>query len=46
MNKDEILSLIKREKIDRRKAIVLISDFLVKSKKEAEEIYNEAFCCS
>jgi hypothetical protein len=46
LSKEEIISLIKRNKVDKSKAIVLIADFLVKSKKEAEEIYNEEFCCS
>ena len=43
MNKEEVLSLIKRNKNTKREAVVLIADFLVKSKKEAEEIYNKAF---
>ena len=43
MNKDEVLSLIKKNKIEKKKAVILISDFLVKSKKEAEEIYKKEF---
>ena len=43
MTKKEILSRIRRGKIEKSKAIILIADFLVKSKQEAREIYENEF---
>jgi hypothetical protein len=43
MSRAEIISIIKRNKHTKKQAIVLISDFLVMSKKEAEKIYSEEF---
>ena len=43
MNKEELLRSIRRNKLVKQEAVVLISDFLVISKKEAEAIYNEEF---
>lgn len=43
MTKQEVLSTIRRNKIEKSKAIILIADFLVKSKKEAKEIYENEF---
>lgn len=43
MNKEEVFDLIKRKRIEKKRAIVLIADFLVKSKKEAKEIYENEF---
>ena len=43
MDKEELIRSIRRNKLVKQEAVVLISDFLVISKKEAEEIYNEEF---
>ena len=43
MNKKEVISMIKRNGHSITKAIIFISDFLVKSKKEATLIYEEEF---
>ena len=43
MNRQEIIALIRRNKNTKREAIVLIADFLVKTRKEAEQIYQEEF---
>ena len=43
MNLEEVISLIKRNGNDKREAIVLLSDFLAISKKEAKEIYKKEF---
>ena len=43
MNRQEIIALIRRNKNTKREAIVLIADFLVKTRKEAEKIYEEEF---
>ena len=43
MNRDEIIKRIKKNKNSRRDAIILIADFLVISKKDAEKIYIEEF---
>ena len=43
MNRQEIISLIRRNKTKKREAIILIADFLMKTRKEAEKIYEEEF---
>ena len=43
MNKKEIIELIKKNGNKRKEAIILISDFLVISRKKAEKIYEEEF---
>lgn len=43
MNKQEVFTLIRRNKNTRKEAIILISDFLVISKEKAEQIYDEEF---
>ena len=43
MNKKEVLAMIRRNKNKRNQAIILISDFLVISRKKAEKIYQEEF---
>jgi hypothetical protein len=43
MNRKEVISLIRRNKNTRKEAIVLISDFLVISRKDAKKIYAEEF---
>lgn len=43
VNLEEVISLIKRNGNDKREAIVLLSDFLAISKKEAKEIYKKEF---
>lgn len=43
MNRREIIALIKRNQNTKREAIILIADFLVTSRKEAEKIYEEEF---
>lgn len=43
MNRDEVISLIKRNKNTRKEAIKLIGDFLVVNKEKAEQIYIEEF---
>ena len=43
MNRQEKIALIRRNKNTKREAIVLIADFLVKTRKEAEKIYEEEF---
>ena len=43
MNKEEVIKLIKRNKNSRKEAIILIADFLVIEKDEAEKIYIEEF---
>ena len=43
MNRKEVIQLIKRNRNSRKKAIILISDFLVTTMKEAEKIYQEEF---
>lgn len=43
MTRKEIIKRIKRNKNPKQKAIVLIADFLVISKKEAKKIYEEEF---
>lgn len=40
MNKQEIISLIKRSKYSKSKAIVLIADFLGISRNKAETFYE------
>lgn len=41
MEKKELIARIKRNRNKKREAIVLISDFLVKSREEAKKIYEE-----
>ena len=43
MNRKEIIELIRRNKNPKYQAVTLISDFLVKSKEKAIEIYEEEF---
>ena len=43
MNRNEVIALIKRNKNNKKEAIVLISDFLAISKQEANKIYLEEF---
>ena len=43
MNREEVIQLIKRNRNSRKKAIILISDFLVITKEEAKQIYEEEF---
>lgn len=43
MNREEVIQLIKRNRNSRKKAIILISDFLVIDKEEARRIYQEEF---
>ena len=43
MNKEEVFAIIRRNNMEKSKAVVLISDFLVKTKKEAREIYENEF---
>ena len=43
MNKREVIWRIKSNKIDKKEAITLLSDFLVISKAEAKRIYEEEF---
>jgi hypothetical protein len=43
LNKKEIIEHIKIRKIGKKLAITLISDFLVKTKAEAKQIYDEEF---
>ena len=43
MNKKEILWQIRRNKLGKREAVILISDFLVVSMKRATQIYEEEF---
>ena len=43
MNRKEVILMIKRNNHKKKTAITLISDFLAKSKKQAECIYEEEF---
>lgn len=43
MTKEELFFIIKRNKISKKEAIVLIADFLVTDKKQARYIYEEEF---
>lgn len=43
MTKQEVISLIKRNKNTKREAITLISDFLVTTRARAKQIYQEEF---
>lgn len=43
MNRKEIISVIKRNHHEKRTAIRLISDFLMITREEAENIYVEEF---
>ena len=43
MNRKEVIRLIKRNRNTRKEAIILISDFLVTTREEAEKIYQEEF---
>lgn len=43
MSREEIICLIKRNKNTKAEAITLIADFLVTTKKKAEQIYEEEF---
>lgn len=43
MDRQEVIWMIKRNRNKKSEAITLISDFLVISKKEAEQIYQEEF---
>ena len=43
MTEQEIFNRIRRNGIEKSKAIILIADFLVKSKQEAREIYENEF---
>ena len=43
MNRKEVISLIRRNKNNRKEAIILIADFLVTTLKKAEQIYEEEF---
>lgn len=46
MSKAEVIALIKRNGNTRREAIILIADFLVTNKKEANRIYEQEFLCT
>lgn len=41
LNKEEVIKLIKRNRNPYKEAITLLMDFLVITKEEAEQIYNE-----
>ena len=41
MNKEEIIFRIKRNKLSKREAIILLSDFLGIKKADATKIYEE-----
>ena len=43
MDEQEIISRIRINKIPKRKAIILISDFLSLNRKEAKEVYEWYF---
>ena len=43
LNLEEVVDLIKRNRNTKKEAIVLISDFLAITKKEAEKIYKKEF---
>ena len=43
MSKKEVFWLIRRNKLTKREAVTLLSDFLVTSRKIAEKIYEEEF---
>lgn len=43
MNKQEVITLIKRNQNPRKEAITLIADFLATDIKTAEKIYIEEF---
>ena len=43
MNRKEVIWMIKRNNHKKKKAITLISDFLVTTKEEAKQIYEEEF---
>ena len=43
MNRKEIIWVIKRNNHNKKTAITLISDFLVTTKEEAKQIYEEEF---
>ena len=43
MDRQEVIWMIKRNRNKKSEAITLISDFLVISKEEAEQIYQEEF---
>lgn len=43
MNRKEIIEIIKRNKIAKREAIILIADFLVTNREIAQKIYQEEF---
>lgn len=44
MSKKEIFEMIKRNKHEKSKAVIYLSDFLMITKEEAEKIYDEEFC--
>ena len=41
--KGEVFSMIRRNKITKREAIILISDFMGLTRKQAEKIYNKDY---
>ena len=43
MSRQEVISMIKRNGHSKKHAVILISDFLVKSREEATRIYEEEF---
>ena len=43
MNRKEVVRAIKRNNHNKKTAITLISDFLVTTKEEAKQIYEEEF---
>lgn len=43
MNRKEVIWMIKRNRTSKRKAIILIADFLVTTKARAKKIYEEEF---
>ena len=43
MNRKEVIWVIKRNNHSKKTAITLISDFLVTTKEEAKQIYEEEF---
>ena len=43
MNRKEVIWAIKRNNHNKKTAITLISDFLVTTKEEAKQIYEEEF---
>lgn len=43
MTREEVISMIRRNRHSKKKAIVFIADFLMTTKREARKIYEEEF---